>query len=110
MAKLKKKAALPKATDKPSPKTDKPSPLRRTFGTAHAVPPATVPLEQRLITFKELPSMGINYSITHLRRMWNAGQFPPPIYMSERRFAWRIDDLEGWIADRTTSKPEKAGA
>jgi predicted DNA-binding transcriptional regulator AlpA len=64
-------------------------------------------LERRLVTYHELPALGINFSITHLRRMWNDGRFPPPVYTSARRFAWPIDDLDNWIATATTKPPRR---
>jgi len=65
----------------------------------------------RLIGPKDLPSLGINYSISHLRRMWNAGQFPKPVYPSARRFAWKIEVLEDWIQSRVgnPSNPHQIG-
>jgi predicted DNA-binding transcriptional regulator AlpA len=74
-------------------------PPTKTLPKAKAAPsPAHEP--PRLIGPKDLPSLGINYSISHLRRMWNAGQFPKPVYPSARRFAWHVDVLEKWIAER----------
>jgi predicted DNA-binding transcriptional regulator AlpA len=93
-----KKPQKSKPIVKPTPA---PAPLeallhRPSFGTTNLQTPSNI--ERRLIGPKDLPSMGINYSSTHLRRMWKAGKFPEPVYPSERRFAWRIADLEDWIA------------
>ncbi len=68
------------------------------------------PLKKELISFHELPSMGINYSINHLRRMWNDDppKFPRPHYPSTRRFGWYPQELEDWIANATTEPPAPA--
>jgi predicted DNA-binding transcriptional regulator AlpA len=65
------------------------------------------PSRPRLIGPKDLPSLGINYSVSHLRRMWKAGKFPVPIYTSTRRFAWHVDVLDEWIASRVAKSVKK---
>jgi hypothetical protein len=86
----------------------KPKPGRKAatappFGTAKAQPlEAMLKRPPLLVGPKELPSLGINYSSTHLRRMWKAGKFPKPVYPSERRFAWPLEVLEDWIASFNT--------
>lgn len=65
--------------------------------------PLEHPLQKRLISYHELPSMGISFSIIHLRRMWRDGRFPEPVYTSVRRFAWPIDVIDQWIKDRKTT-------
>jgi predicted DNA-binding transcriptional regulator AlpA len=107
MAKPKTKTpALSKATKAATENSETAQPQ---FGTAN-VPPANapLPLERKLISPKELPLMGIYYSINHLRRMWKAKKFPQPVYPSTRRFGWYPQDLEKWITDATTEPPEPA--
>ena len=72
--------------------------------------PSVAAASSRLIGPKELPTLGIHYSISHLRRMWMSDppQFPKPVYPSNRRFAWPIEVLEEWIATRVGSKPKPA--
>jgi hypothetical protein len=69
----------------------------KTLPKAKAAPTAA---PSRLIGPKDLPSMGIHYSISHLRRVWKAGQFPEPVYPSKHRFAWPVETLNDWIATR----------
>lgn len=71
----------------------------KTLPKAKAAPSAAA-APSRLIGPKDLPSLGINYSISHLRRMWNTGQFPKPVYPSARRFAWPVETLNDWIKSR----------
>ncbi len=51
---------------------------------------------------KTLRAMGIPYSGEHLRRMEAAGLFPKRIRLSAGRVAWRIADIEEWLASRPT--------
>jgi predicted DNA-binding transcriptional regulator AlpA len=67
------------------------------FGTARK--PAK-PAGKRYLTFKDLPTKGINYSVTHLRRMWGDGRFPPPIHLSPRKLAWAESVIDAWIASK----------
>ena len=46
-----------------------------------------------------------------LYAMVSQGRFPRPIKLSERTSAWRLDDLEQWVEERTkASRPEMAVA
>jgi predicted DNA-binding transcriptional regulator AlpA len=55
----------------------------------------------KLIDFKSLgPSKGINYSRDHLRRKAKAGEFPKPVALSDRRIAWREEEVDEWLASR----------
>ena len=51
----------------------------------------------RLFFFPDLPEKGIRYSKAHLRRLWQAGRFPEPLYPSPRKPAWTEDQLDHWI-------------
>jgi predicted DNA-binding transcriptional regulator AlpA len=51
----------------------------------------------RLFTFGTLPVKGINYSPAYIRKLWHAGKFPQPIYLSERRPAWTEQMLDDWL-------------
>jgi Prophage CP4-57 regulatory protein (AlpA) len=75
---------------------------RPQFGSANPIPEPVVVTGKRLIAPKDLPLKGILYNINHLRRMWTTGKFPPPVYTSPRRFAWREADLDEWIETRVS--------
>ena len=64
----------------------------------------------KLITFDRLaPDKGISYSRDHLRRKCNAGDFPKPIPISEKRIAWDESEIDAWIAAKVKARDEKAG-
>ena len=55
----------------------------------------------KLIPFDRLkPDKGINYCRDHLRRKVKGGAFPKPIELSDRRIAWREDEIDDWLASR----------
>jgi prophage regulatory protein len=63
----------------------------------------------RVLDFDQLrPRKGISYSRDHLRRKVKDGSFPPPIRLSDRRIAWREDDVDAWLADRPTVRIDEA--
>ena len=35
-----------------------------------------------------------------------SGNFPPPVRLSARAVAWRSEDVDRWIAERTTARPQ----
>jgi hypothetical protein len=69
--------------------------VTKTSGAANAPTRA-----RRLIGPKDLPAKGIVYHLNHLRRLWQRGDFPAPIYTSARRFAWPEDVIDSWIDER----------
>jgi predicted DNA-binding transcriptional regulator AlpA len=55
----------------------------------------------RVHSFKELrPVFGIRYCRQHVRRLYQAGQFPKPIILNGRSVAWRAEDVEAWLNAR----------
>jgi prophage regulatory protein len=55
----------------------------------------------KLIPFDQLrPQKGIGYCRDHLRRKVRSGEFPKPISLSNRRIAWREDEIDEWLATR----------
>jgi len=63
----------------------------------------------KLLTFSELhPVKGISYSRDHLRRKWNAGEFPKPIPVSGRRIAFVEAEVDDWLADRIAARDTAA--
>ncbi|MEN9503233.1 MAG: hypothetical protein RI964_2518 [Pseudomonadota bacterium] len=37
-----------------------------------------------------------------IRRKYRAGTFPAPLKLSERRYAWREDDVKSWLSQLET--------
>jgi predicted DNA-binding transcriptional regulator AlpA len=59
----------------------------------------------KLVDFKQLESKwGITYSRDHLRRKCNAGEFPKPIPVSDRRIAWLEDEIVTWLNGRAAKR------
>lgn len=61
-----------------------------------------------IITAQQLPLLGIQYGMGHLRRMWQTGAFPKPIRLSPNRIGWRMSAIEKWIADREAETAKEA--
>ena len=55
----------------------------------------------RLVSKKELKTIyGIPYSLTHIGRLEDAGEFPKRIRLGKNRVAWFAHEIEEWIASR----------
>lgn len=62
-------------------------------------------MSRRLIVFKELkPKKGVGYCRDHLRRKCDAGEFPPPIQLSDHRIAWFEDEVDQWLEDLAAAR------
>ncbi|MFZ2068391.1 MAG: AlpA family phage regulatory protein [Xanthobacteraceae bacterium] len=57
-----------------------------------------------VITFGELPGLGIRFCRVHLQRLENAGQFPRRIHLSQRRIGWLRSEIEAWITARADAR------
>jgi predicted DNA-binding transcriptional regulator AlpA len=65
----------------------------------------------KLIDFKRLGSeKGIRYDRNHLRRKVNAGEFPRPIAVSDRRIAWIESEVDEWLAARPRAERKPASS
>jgi len=53
---------------------------------------------ERLIKTSELRAAGIPYGKARVMQLVAAGQFPPPIKLSNRHLVWRLSDLQAWIS------------
>ena len=61
----------------------------------------------QFLSEKELDKRGILTRTTRWR-MRQKGQFPKPIKISARRTAYKLDDIEAWIAERSAMLEEVA--
>jgi predicted DNA-binding transcriptional regulator AlpA len=50
------------------------------------------------------------YSRDHLRRKCNAGEFPLPVRISDRRIGWIEEEIETWLAERAGLRGLDTGA
>ena len=68
----------------------------------------------QIIPYVQLRERGITFSRVHLRRLIEAGLFPAPVSVSERRIAWvaaEVDEfLERLAAERSGTPPRRAPA
>ena len=58
---------------------------------------AVLPKLERLVSGDEICKR-FGFSRQTLRRLVRAGQFPKPIRISRTRLAWRVSDVEKWVA------------
>jgi predicted DNA-binding transcriptional regulator AlpA len=64
----------------------------------------------RFISYEGLRELGICYHRTHLWTLVQRGQFPRPVALGPGRFArkaWRVADIEEWMATRPLVKLAK---
>lgn len=50
----------------------------------------------------------VGLSRSSLDRLVAAGRFPKPIRLSERRLAFDVAEIEGWMAERSAERSEAA--
>ena len=62
-----------------------------------------------LIDYEGLRQLGILLSREHLRRLELAGRFPLRYQLSAKRRAWRLSEIEVWIASRPTGPSPREG-
>ena len=58
-----------------------------------------------LLSPRDLRTLGINYHMNHLRRLWQRGDFPKPVHLSARKIAWRKRSILSWIASKSDGTP-----
>ena len=69
------------------------------MGSVHLTPDSQQPVfgpTAIFFSYRALQRLGVTYSRVHLRRLVDAGKFPPPVRLSANRIAWRISDIEAW--------------
>ncbi|MCK1354650.1 AlpA family phage regulatory protein [Bradyrhizobium sp. CW7] len=65
------------------------------------------PDRKRLVGYADLPEYGITYHRTYLYSLIQRGLFPRPVKLGPGRYgrtAFRVADIEQWIADRPPVK------
>ena len=56
---------------------------------------------ERLISIKEVRLIIGSPSVSSIYRWIDAGKFPRPLKISDKRVAWRLSDIQNWIASKT---------
>ena len=68
----------------------------------------------KIIPYQQLRERGIAFSRVHLRRLIEAGIFPAPIRVSERRIAWIAAEVDAFLerraAERSGTSPRRSTA
>ena len=57
-------------------------------------------IDRKLVSKKELKTLGIPYSFQHIARLEKAGQFPQRVQLGPCRVAWCYDEVGAWIDER----------
>jgi predicted DNA-binding transcriptional regulator AlpA len=57
----------------------------------------------RVLSFKDLATLGIRYSRPHLRRLMLEGKFPRGFALSAYRRVWREAEIFDWLQQRATA-------
>ena len=55
---------------------------------------------ERFLGWDDLFERGFFKSRTQGRRLWEKGQFPRPVHLSERVIGWKESEIEEWVASR----------
>jgi len=67
----------------------------------------SAPRPVRYYLFEDLRGLGIPFHIIHLSRLEKAGEFPKRYRLaSNTTSAWRVDEIEAWLASRTVAIPK----
>jgi hypothetical protein len=83
--------------------------IKTVFGSSKGKP-STLPPTRRILTTNDLPEKGIRYHINHLRRLWQAGNFPAPFYPTPRRCSWYEDKIDQWLEGKYGEQQAKIDA
>jgi predicted DNA-binding transcriptional regulator AlpA len=63
--------------------------------------------DMKLIDSEGLKEKGINFSGTHLRRLINSGNFPPPMKIGCRDH-WSEEEIDEYIANKLAQRDHAA--
>jgi predicted DNA-binding transcriptional regulator AlpA len=59
--------------------------------------------EPRLLKRADLPSKGIDFSASHLRKKIREQTFPAPIRLGEHKLVWDEAGIDKWIEERRSA-------
>lgn len=63
---------------------------------------------RKLVSRRDLKSVyGIPYSLVHIRRLEEAGQFPSRVTLGQCRVAYVASEVEEWIEDKLAKREAK---
>ncbi len=61
-------------------------------------------LNRLLVSKKELKSLGIPYSLSHIARLEKAGKFPQRVRLGACRVAWSYEEICEWVNQRIAQR------
>ena len=61
----------------------------------------------KLLSYPQLRERGVPYTREHLRRLIDAGRFPQPVALSNKRIAWVESEVSDWIGALVAARPEQ---
>lgn len=56
------------------------------------------------VSYSDLRTHGIPYTRVHLNRLMRKGEFPTSVRLSANRIAWRLSELDEWMAGRPRAR------
>jgi hypothetical protein len=66
------------------------------------------PVAPTYVGYDQLPDFGIpKFTRVHLGRMMAAGLFPAAFQLSPNRIAWRLTEVQQWLANRPVARSVK---
>ncbi|WP_431301333.1 helix-turn-helix transcriptional regulator [Tabrizicola sp. BL-A-41-H6] len=66
-------------------------------------------MQEILTDYEGLRQIGITFSREQLRRLELTGKFPLRYQLGAKRRAWRLSEIEAWIASRPTGPSPRDG-
>jgi len=67
-------------------------------------------IDRKLVSKKELKSLGIPYSFQHIARLEKARQFPQRVQLGLCRVAWSYEEVCHWIDERIARRKPNSQA
>jgi hypothetical protein len=64
-----------------------------------------LPDDEIILTYNDLPAVGIDYCRVHLNRLIAQGKFPAAVRVSANRIAWRLSAVREFLRNRETIVP-----
>jgi prophage regulatory protein len=72
---------------------------------ADEIADADLAAPDKFVSFRELEQLGVPYTRMHINRLIARGVFPQAYWLGANKKAWRLRDIEGWLASRSTLRP-----
>lgn len=67
----------------------------------------TTTFQRRLVNYKQLRAIGIDFCREHTWRLEAANKFPRRIYLSPQKVAWFEDEILEWLEQRAAERKNR---